>query len=142
MSKIVSLPGPASPPRLTTTEEAIVDFERQKDAHMARRQQLAGDPAIPTLAADGKGPYYDPATLDALTRPVRIEISFEDPIKTRQQLEVLMGICTEVLVVTGQHELGISRQRLRAREIMKSGADALTYMSGKTPTGRKKPGAR
>ena len=83
-----------------------------------------------------------PETVDNLTRPVRIELSFDDPIATRQQIETLQAALVEALVLTQQHDLGIIRQRLRLRETIKTAADMLVYMRGKVPAGRKKPGAR
>jgi hypothetical protein len=79
---------------------------------------------------------------EAMTRPVRVEISFEDPIATRRQIEALQAALVEALVVTQEHGRGINRQRMDLRNIIKSAAEVLVYMNGKTPTGKKKPGAR
>ncbi len=80
--------------------------------------------------------------VDALTRPVRLELSFDDPIATRRQIEALQAALVEALVVTQDHGRGINRQRMDLRNIIKSAAEVLVYMNGKTPTGKKKPGAR
>lgn len=126
---------------LTVTEQAIIDLQRQREAHMARAKNF--DPvAAGEHARQAKDLGFDPETIDALTRPVRLEVTFDDPIKTRQQLDMLAGAIEEAKALTYQHDLGIMRQRLRLREVMKTAADTLTYLNGKTPAGRKKPGAR
>jgi hypothetical protein len=122
----------------TVTEAAIIDLEKGKEA-MARRAKNF-DPR--TATAERHDLSLPAETLDNLTRPVRIEITFTDPIHTRAQLEMLAAAIVEAQVLTQQHELGIMRQRLRLRETMKTAADMLVYLNGKTPTGRKKPGAR
>lgn len=116
---------------LTVTEQAIIDLQRQREAHMARAKAL--------------GPPYEPGDIkltpdyvDALTRPVRIEVDFRDPIHVRQQIDVLMAALVEAQVVTQQHEIGINRQRMRLRGILKEAADTLTMINGKTPAGRRR----
>lgn len=124
---------------LTVAEQAIIDFQRQREAFAMRAKNF--DPKA-YATQDRADTMMTPEVIDNLTRPVRIEISFSDPIHTRQQIEALQSALVEALVLTQQHELGILRQRLRLREVMKTAADTLVYMNGKTPTGRKRPGAR
>ncbi len=121
---------------LTVTEAAIIDLQKGKEA-MARRAanfdpKAAGDNArgsIDTsLTADA---------VEALTAPVRIEVTFRDPIHTRQQIEALQAALVEALVVTQDHGRGINRQRMDLRHILKTAAEVLVYMNGRTPTGRK-----
>jgi hypothetical protein len=73
----------------------------------------------------------------ALTAPVRLEITFSDPIHTRAQIEALQAALVEALVVTQDHGRGINRQRMDLRHIIKTAAEVLVYMNGKTPTGKK-----
>lgn len=122
---------------LTVTEAAIIDLQRGKEA-MARRSKQLGDPAVPSIPADAKGFPWRADYVDALSRPVRIEITFEDPLKTREQIEVLMACLTEALVVTQDHQRGINRQRMDLRNIVKTGAETLVMLNGKMPTGRKR----
>ena len=122
---------------LTVTEAAIIDLQRGKEA-MARRAKQIGDPAVPSIPADHTGFPWPAATVDALSRPVRLEITFDDPLKTREQIEALMACLTEALVVTQDHGRGISRQRMDLRNIVKTGAEVLVMMNGKMPTGRKR----
>ena len=125
-------------PELTVTERAIIDFEKQREAMLARSKNFD-----PSKVSYEPGDLKMPADyIDALTRPVRLEISFDDPIKTRQQIEALQAALVEALVVTQDHGRGINRQRMDLRSIIKGAAEVLVYMNGKTPTGKKKPGAR
>ncbi len=122
-------------PALTVTERAIIDLQRQREAHMARAKNLNHAAGSKYEAGDLR---LTPDYVDALTRPVRIEIDFRDPIHVRQQLEVLAAAIVEAQVVTQQHETGINRQRIRLRGILKDAADYLTMLNGKTPAGRRR----
>lgn len=77
-----------------------------------------------------------PDHVDAFCRPVRIEITFDDPIATRAQLEVLQQALREAQAVTYEHHLGINRQRMNLRHIIKVAADTLAKMNGRTPRKR------
>jgi hypothetical protein len=121
---------------LTVTESAIIDFERQKEAVMARAKNFNAAEA----GAHASGRVDTSLTADAveaLTAPVRVEITFKDPIHTRQQIEALQSALVEALVVTQDHGRGINRQRMDLRHILKTAAEVLVYMNGRTPTGRK-----
>lgn len=122
---------------LTTTEAAIIDLERQREAHMARARKMA-DHREERPAREPGDISLTPDYVDALTRPVRIEIDFRDPIHVRQQIETLMAALVEAQVLTQQHELGINRQRIRLRGVLKEAADTLTMINGKTPAGRRR----
>ena len=124
---------------LPVKEAAIIDLQRQREALDMRAKNF--DPKL-VAPRDGTSMALTAETIDNLTRPVRLEISFTDPIHTRQQIEMLQAALVEALVLTQQHELGMMRQRLRLREVIKTAADTLVYLNGKTPAGRKKPGAR
>lgn len=117
---------------LTVTEAAIIDLERQKEAIMARAKKLGTPPREPGDI------MLTPDYVDALTRPVRIEIDFRDPIHVRQQLEILMAACVEAQALTREHHMGIHRQRIRLRGVLKEAADTLTMVNGKTPAGRRR----
>jgi hypothetical protein len=119
---------------LTVTESAIIDLQRQKEAMMARAKNF--DPtAQPREQGDIK---LTPDYVDALTRPVRIEIDFRDPIHVREQLSVLAAAIVDAQVITQQHEIGVNRQRIRLRGVLKEAADTLTMINGKTPAGRRR----
>lgn len=121
-------------PGLTVTEAALIDLQRQREAHMARAKNFD-----PKAASFERGDMkLTPDYVEALTRPVRLEIDFRDPIHVRQQVEVLMAALVEAQVLTQQHELGINRQRIRLRGILKEAADTLTMLNGRTPAGRRR----
>lgn len=121
---------------LTVTEAAIIDLERQREAIMARAKNF--DPIEGGARAAGRADTSLTAdAVEALTAPVRLEITFKDPLHTRQQIEALQGALVEALVVTQDHGRGINRQRMDLRHILKTAAEVLVYMNGRTPTGRK-----
>lgn len=127
-------------PDLTVTEAAIIDLQRQKEAIMARAKNF--DPVAGGLNARASVAAQEnmltAEMVEALCQPVRIEITFGDPLHTRKQIEHLMAELTSALVVTQDHGRGINRQRMDLRHILKTAAEQLVYMNGKTPTGRKK----
>ena len=119
---------------MTVTEAAIIDLQKQRDAYMARAKNFdpaaaAGEPGDVRLSAEA---------VDAICAPVRLEITFADPIHTRQQIEALQAALVEALVVTQDHRRGINRQRMDLRHVIKSAAEVLVYLNGKTPTGKKR----
>lgn len=119
---------------LTVTEQAIIDLQKQKEAITARAKNF--DPtAIRSVEPGDRG--LTPDHIAALTAPVRIEIDFRDPIHVRRQIEALQSALVEALVVTQDHGRGINRQRMDLRHIIKTAAEVLVYMNGKTPTGKK-----
>lgn len=120
---------------MTVTEAAIVDLQRQREAIEMRARNLD----TKNISVQRGGDSILPAdTVDALTAPVRLELTFKDPIHTRQQIEALQAALVEALVVTQDHARGINRQRMDLRHIIKGAAEVLVYMNGKTPTNRRK----
>lgn len=124
---------------LTVTEAAIIDLQRQREALDMRAKNF--DPKL-VASREQHDMNLTAETIDNLTRPVRIVLTFDDPIMTRQQVHALQAALVELEVLTQQHELGINRQRMRMRECAKTAADTLVYISGRTPTNKKKPGER
>lgn len=119
---------------MTVTEQAIIDLQKQREAHMARAKNF--DPsAVRSVEPGDRG--LTPDHVAALTAPVRLVITFDDPIHTRQQIEALQGALVDALIVTQDHGRGINRQRMDLRHIIKTTAEALVYLNGKTPTGKK-----
>lgn len=118
---------------LTVTERALIDFQRQKEAILGRAKNFD-----PTATSREPGDVRLSAeAVDAICAPVRLEITFTDPIHTRRQIEALQAALVEALVVTQDHQRGINRQRMDLRHVIKSAAEVLVYMNGKTPTGKK-----
>ncbi len=119
---------------MTVTERALIDFQRQKEAVLARAKNF--DPAA--SQREPGDTILSAEAIDALCAPVRIEITFADPIHTRRQIEALQAALVEAAVVTQDHGRGINRQRLELRRIVKTAAEVLVYMNNKTPTGKKR----
>jgi hypothetical protein len=119
---------------LTVTEAAIIDLQKQRDAFMARAKNF--DPAASEREPGDS--ILSAEAIDALCAPVRIELTFADPIHTRRQIEALQAALVEAAVVTQDHGRGINRQRLELRRIVKTAAEVLVYMNNKTPTGKKR----
>lgn len=115
---------------LTVIEATLIDAQQQKQAfdEMAKRIKPAGpafEPGDLRLLPD---------TMEALAGTLRLELTFTDPIETRQQLEVLAAAIVEAQVISQDHGLGINRQRLRMRQVMQTAAETLVFMQGKTPS--------
>lgn len=125
---------------LTVTESAIIDLQRQKEAIMARAKNF--DPAAAGENARLiKELGFDPAAIEELTENVQLKLTFKDPMATRAQLELLAGAIEEAKALSYDHSLGIMKQRLRMRRVMKEASDGLTIMQGKMPSGRHRKGA-
>jgi hypothetical protein len=75
------------------------------------------------------------------TRSVRLDITFTDPIKIRDQFEMILAAARIIMEKTRQHDIGSIRQRVDARREAASLGRALTRFNGKTPYGdsKKKP---
>lgn len=84
---------------------------------------------------------FSPQQLEQETRTVRLDISFGDVIKIRDQCEMIMSACRIIMEKTRQHDIGPERQRVDCRREAASLGRALTRFNGRTPYGdtRKKP---
>lgn len=122
-------------PDLTVTEAALVDLERQREAFMARAKNYDGAEGGDRMRLV-KELGFDPRDMERLAAPVQIKLTFDDPMKLRAQLEVLAGAIEEAKALTYDHNLGIMKQRVRARRVMKEASDTLTYMRGQAPSGK------
>lgn len=134
MNNVTTLPGLSRP--LTTTEAAIIDLERQEAAIAERRKALGLDPAIPVVPTDAQNDMrMAPDHVIELTRPVRIDIPFDDPVATRDLLGMLMRAFEEAQAISHDHPLGIIRQRMRMRETIKVAANMVVLQRGMKPRG-------
>ena len=86
---------------------------------------------------------FSPQQLEQETRTVRLDISFGDVIKIRDQCEMVMAACRIIMEKTRQHDIGSERQRVDCRREAASLGRALARFNGKTPYGdtKKKPRA-
>ena len=98
-----------------------------------------GDDAAGTRA--DRYPLHTPQQIEQETRTVRLDVSFGDVIKIRDQCEMIMEACRIIMEKTRQHDIGSIRQRIDARQEAASLGRALARFNGKTPYGdsRKKP---
>lgn len=78
---------------------------------------------------------YTPQQIEAETRTVRFDISFDDVIKIRDQFEMLVAAARIIMETTRKHDIGSIRQRIEARREAHGLAQALARFNGKCPRG-------
>jgi hypothetical protein len=78
---------------------------------------------------------YRPDQIEAETRTVRLDVSFDEPLKIRDQAEMIIEACRIIIAKTRNHDLGSIRQRIEARAEAASLGRALSRFNGKTPYG-------
>lgn len=78
---------------------------------------------------------YTPEQITQETRDARLQMTFEDVIKIRDQAEMIIACMQHVIVATRKHDLGSIRQRIEARREVASLVERLTLFNGKTPYG-------
>lgn len=120
--------------KLTVTERALIDLQRQREAITARAKNYRGGAG----AREPGDSLIAPQMVGELCKTVRLELDFRDPVHVRLQLEAVMRVSTEALVLTQEHHVGIAHQRLRLRSMLKNLSDELTMLNGKTPAGRRR----
>lgn len=69
------------------------------------------------------------------TRTVRLDITFGDVIKIRDQAEMIMAALRLIIEKTREHDIGSIRQRIEARREADSLRRVLARFNGKTPHG-------
>ncbi|MBN9089167.1 MAG: hypothetical protein J0J01_19855 [Reyranella sp.] len=114
------------------TVAALTDLERQRIAHAERAALLRRDPAA---EHPDRPSMRSPETVEMETRPVRFEITFGDPLRVREQADMLIATLNEIKVKTQEHHLGAIRQRMACRQIADVGRRLLTRYNGKLPSG-------
>lgn len=78
---------------------------------------------------------YTPEQIEDETRNVRLDISFGDVIKIRDQAEMIMAALRLIIGKTREHDIGSIRQRIEARREADSLRRVLARFNGKTPHG-------
>lgn len=91
-------------------------------------------------AAD-KFSLYAPDQVEDQTHNVRLDLSFSDVIKIRDQAEMVMAAMRLIIGKTREHDIGSIRQRIEARREADSLRRVLARFNGKTPHGewKRKP---
>jgi len=82
---------------------------------------------------------FTPQQIEDETRNVRLDVSFGDVVKIRDQAEMIMACMREIIQMTRQHDLGSIRQRVQARREGQSLSRVLARFNGKCPRGDWKP---
>jgi hypothetical protein len=114
---------------------SITDLPSEEDMQEAAK----GDDALGSR--QDRFPLHTPEQIEQETRTVRLDITFEDVVKIRDQIEMIMEGCRIIMEKTREHKIGSTRQRIGARQEAASLGRALARFNGKTPYGdsRKKP---
>ncbi len=81
---------------------------------------------------------YTPEQIAQLTRNAKIEMTFSEPIKIRDQAEMIKACMEVVIQLTRGHQIGTIRQRIETRREIGSLVERLTIFNGKTPYGYRK----
>jgi hypothetical protein len=82
---------------------------------------------------------FTPHQIEDETRNVRLDISFGDVVKIRDQAEMIAACMREIIGMTREHDLGSIRQRVLARREGQSLSRVLARFNGKCPRGDWKP---
>lgn len=78
---------------------------------------------------------FTPQQIEDETRTVRIDMSFGDPLKIRDQAEMILACMQEIIRKTREHRLGSTRQRIDARREADSLRKTMARFNGKCPHG-------
>lgn len=108
-------------------------------AHLPTEAELAEQPH--TGEAADTNSLFTLEQVEQETRTVRLDISFSDVVRIRDQAEMVMAACRLIIGKTREHEIGSIRQRIDCRREAASLGRALARFNGKTPYGdtRRKP---
>ena len=123
---------------LDVTTAALVDLNSQREAFDMRRRNMDRANAISPEAHEPGDVNIPPAVFEALVRPVRVEIDLSDPIHIRDQLLVIQAAAQEAIDLSRNHKLGKNRQRLQIHTVLRTCADTLSMLNGKTPAGKRR----
>lgn len=109
----------------SVTEAAQIDAQKAKDAHDAMTKRFN-----PTMPGDAP----ERSELDKLlTAPLRVDLSFDDPIASRQQLQILAAAVSDAIAISGDHQRGGIRQARDMRIVMRGAAMQIQALRGRKP---------
>lgn len=123
---------------LNVTTAALVDLQAQREAFEMRRKTLDIANALAPEAYEPGDVNIPTEVFEHLVRPVRIEVDLSDPIHIRDQMLVLQSAAQEVIDICRDHTRGRNRQRLHAHTVLRTCADTLSMLNGKTPAGKRR----
>lgn len=81
---------------------------------------------------------YSPEQIAVATKEARIAMTFDEPVKIRDQAEMIMEAMKVVIRLTRDHDRGSINQRIEARREIGSLVERLTLFNNKTPYGYRK----
>lgn len=81
---------------------------------------------------------YTEEQITALTKNAKIEMTFAEPIKIRDQAEMIAACMRVVIELTRGHKLGSVRQRIETRREIASLVERLAIFNNRTPYGYRK----
>ena len=108
--------------------EALADAANVRDKFVAMTKKRAA----PEGPRDPSEPMH-PAVAESLTRSLRIDLTFKDPIQARQQCEVLSAALIRALYISQDHKRGAWRQRRDMRDVLREACVEIQIMQGKRP---------
>jgi hypothetical protein len=113
--------------------KVMIDIGPTQDAE---RRQL---PVHSDAEHADRFPALYPQEIDHDCRNVRLDITFDEPIRIRDQAEMIKAAMEEIIGLTKKHDLGSIQQRRLARYTAAVCGRALSRFNGKTPYGDSKP---
>lgn len=124
---------PPSPLDVLTASLADAMASKAKFDAMARRKQ--SDPLAPgyTQHADPFRDDYEPseAVRHLRTKPLRMDVSFEDPLHTRRQLQILAAALVKAVAISQDHERGGYNQLADMRHVLRQAMQEIQHLRGK-----------
>lgn len=80
-------------------------------------------------------PLYNAEQVEKETKDVKLRIVFDEPIRIRDQAEMVIAAMEEIIETTKKHDLGSINQRIHSRHVAGVLGRALTRFNGGTPYG-------
>jgi len=80
-------------------------------------------------------PALYPQEIEHDCRSVRLDVTFDEPIRIRDQAEIIVKAMQEIIELTKKHDLGSVQQRRLARFTAAVCGRTLSRFNGKTPYG-------
>ncbi len=78
---------------------------------------------------------YRPEQIEKATKEARIAMFFDEPMKIRDQAEMIVEAMKIVIALTRDHDRGSINQRIECRREIGSLVERLTLFNNKTPYG-------
>jgi hypothetical protein len=119
---------PYKPPHWRKNRGSKVSIEGLPTPEELAQQPHTGDDA-------DRFSLYTPEQIEVATKNVRLDISFEEVIKIRDQAEMIKAAMDIILALTKQHDIGSTNQRIETRREAHALGQKLSLFNNKTPYG-------